>query len=526
MWKSYRSKEDQTQYISQSVFVTNFPDHVTARDLLKVCNDYRIVVDAFIPYKKSKACFYVSIFNSSKTNNVMSDQVLPSLLLDDSCISDRDFSLSLMGKVKDITTMPNLYVILEKEGFQNLSLTYLGGLWVLIKNVSISVKEKLLNHTGVVVEMEAIDPFISNDSYESESSDDEEDAKDDGSQSGDKVTPKNNVEMVSESSCMHNNDLLYDNNQNNIMPDKDKFLSNDPLNLYDILNKRKDSGDDLKYPHGFTPSGINVEEVNKKVKGATSNEEAKIESIELVTIKTLWDNSSFDYALSSSLGSSGGVFCDWEPTLFAKDNVTSSDNFLHVMGTWVPSSSKLLIISVYKDLTENRVLWDCVIIGNFNDVRTEQDRHGSVFNVQGANAFNNFISLESLIDLPLNGYAYTWAYKTANKMSKLDRFLVFKGLLASFLQKNTLIEYMILFGVDNRPPMLDKDLHDSWKSIMELYMQNREHRRMMLESAEHSPHIWPTIEENRVIKTKKYAKLSAAEKIQANCDMKETNIIL
>ncbi|GJW67595.1 retrovirus-related pol polyprotein from transposon TNT 1-94 [Tanacetum coccineum] len=51
-------------------------------------------------------------------------------------------------------------------------------------------------------------------------------------------------------------------------------------------------------------------------------------------------------------------------------------------------------------------------------------------------------------------------------------------------QKNTLAEYMILFGADNHPPMLDKD------------------------------------------QTKKYAELSAAEKIQADCDMKVTNIIL
>ncbi|GKA82362.1 hypothetical protein Tco_0789110 [Tanacetum coccineum] len=43
---------------------------------------------------------------------------------------------------------------------------------------------------------------------------------------------------------------------------------------------------------------------------------------------------------------------------------------------------------------------------------------------------------------------------------------------------------MILSGADNRPPMLDKDLYDSWKSQMELYMQNREHGRMTLESVE------------------------------------------
>ncbi|GKC00133.1 hypothetical protein Tco_0986269 [Tanacetum coccineum] len=93
-------------------------------------------------------------------------------------------------------------------------------------------------------------------------------------------------------------------------------------------------------------------------------------------------------------------------------------------------------------------------------------------------------------------------------------------------QKNALPEYMILSSADNRPPMLDKDLYDSWKSIMELYMQNREHRRMILESVEHDPLIWLTIEENKVTRTKKYDELSATEKIQADCDLKETNIIL
>nr|GEU93350.1 hypothetical protein [Tanacetum cinerariifolium] len=49
---------------------------------------------------------------------------------------------------------------------------------------------------------------------------------------------------------------------------------------------------------------------------------------------------------------------------------------------------------------------------------------------------------------------------------------------------------------------------------------------MIVESVEHGPLIWPTVEENGVIRIKKYAKLSATEKIQADCDMKATNIIL
>ncbi|GKE69449.1 hypothetical protein Tco_1527521 [Tanacetum coccineum] len=84
-------------------------------------------------------------------------------------------------------------------------------------------------------------------------------------------------------------------------------------------------------------------------------------------------------------------------------------------------------------------------------------------------------------------------------------------------QKNTLAEYMILSSADNHPPMLNKDLYDSWKSRMELYMKNKEHERMILESVEHDPLIWPTSEENGVTMTKKYVELIVKdpwEKIQ------------
>ncbi|GJW75955.1 hypothetical protein Tco_0137637 [Tanacetum coccineum] len=98
--------------------------------------------------------------------------------------------------------------------------------------------------------------------------------------------------------------------------------------------------------------------------------------------------------------------------------------------------------------------------------------------------------------------------------------------IISLGQKNTLADYMILSDANNRPPILDKDVYDSWKSRMELYMHIREHGRMILESVEHGPLIWPTVEENGVIRTKKYVELSGTKKIQADCDMKATNIIL
>ncbi|GKB16079.1 hypothetical protein Tco_0850002 [Tanacetum coccineum] len=90
----------------------------------------------------------------------------------------------------------------------------------------------------------------------------------------------------------------------------------------------------------------------------------------------------------------------------------------------------------------------------------------------------------------------------------------------------TLADKAILSGADNNPPMLEKYMYDTWKSIMELYMMNRQHGRMMLEFVENGPLIWPTIEENRVTRPEKYFELSATKAIQADCDVRATNIIL
>ncbi|GJW72287.1 hypothetical protein Tco_0129204 [Tanacetum coccineum] len=93
-----------------------------------------------------------------------------------------------------------------------------------------------------------------------------------------------------------------------------------------------------------------------------------------------------------------------------------------------------------------------------------------------------------------------------------------------------LAEFMIIASADNRPPMLEKSLYDSWKSRIEHYMENRENRengRMILSSIQNGPLIWPTVTEaDATTRTKTYEELSATEKIQADCDCKATNIVL
>nr|GEV70403.1 putative ribonuclease H-like domain-containing protein [Tanacetum cinerariifolium] len=61
---------------------------------------------------------------------------------------------------------------------------------------------------------------------------------------------------------------------------------------------------------------------------------------------------------------------------------------------------------------------------------------------------------------------------------------------------------------------------------MNLYMMNRQHRRIILESIENGPLIWPTIDENGVTRPRRYSELTVVEAIQVYCDVKETNIII
>nr|GFA54150.1 hypothetical protein [Tanacetum cinerariifolium] len=92
---------------------------------------------------------------------------------------------------------------------------------------------------------------------------------------------------------------------------------------------------------------------------------------------------------------------------------------------------------------------------------------------------------------------------------------------------STLAEFLIVSGADNHPPMLDKPMYKSSKSHTELYIQGKDHGRIILNLVENGPLIWPTVEEeDGTVRLKTYEELSNKEKLQANCDLKATNIIL
>nr|GEV08213.1 nucleotide-binding alpha-beta plait domain-containing protein [Tanacetum cinerariifolium] len=56
----------------------------------------------------------------------------PNLVLDETCLNHEDFSLCLLGKVKEFASLTNLKVVLGQEGYANIELKYMGGFWVMI----------------------------------------------------------------------------------------------------------------------------------------------------------------------------------------------------------------------------------------------------------------------------------------------------------------------------------------------------------------------------------------------------------
>ncbi|GJW49971.1 RNA-directed DNA polymerase, eukaryota [Tanacetum coccineum] len=174
---------------------------------------------------------------------------------------------------------------------------------------------------------------------------------------------------------------------------------------------------------GFKMDGCikNIEDI---VEGQGVDDETKMESIELFDIKRCWGNFAFDYVYSESSGNSGGILCVWNPNAFSKSSVTVSDYFIITRGVWRSNGKSMLIISVYapQEISEKKSLWnylnhvvnnwkgEAIIMGDFNEVRNKHERFGSIFNENGAKAFNSFIVNSNLEEVPLGGCSFTWCH--------------------------------------------------------------------------------------------------------------------
>ncbi|GJX10356.1 DIE2/ALG10 family protein [Tanacetum coccineum] len=180
---SKRSVEDEVVRVSTSVFVTNFPEQSGAKELWNACKLYGHVVDAFIPNRRSKIgkrfgfVQFIKVFdaerlnrrntyeeksdNGKKENSNSYAHVVkglsqvnrdtdknPTMVLDDDCVNQEDYMCCLNGKVKDFGSLSNIKIVLGNEGFNDIEIRYLGGLWVMIVFKSVEVKEKFKSNVG------------------------------------------------------------------------------------------------------------------------------------------------------------------------------------------------------------------------------------------------------------------------------------------------------------------------------------------------------------------------------------------
>jgi hypothetical protein len=155
-------------------------------------------------------------------------------------------------------------------------------------------------------------------------------------------------------------------------------------------------------------------------------------------VQSMWNNSPFEFTHKHSYGKSGGILAVWDTTFFTMIDTMEGEGYLAILGKWRNLDQPCLMVVVYapQDYHDKKALWDnltrllenhnnfSILIGDFNEVRYESERMGTVFDSRGASQFNDFIHSSGLCDLPLGGKRFTQMNNLGSKHSKIDRFLV------------------------------------------------------------------------------------------------------
>ncbi|GJT80640.1 RNA-directed DNA polymerase, eukaryota [Tanacetum coccineum] len=375
-----RSNVDHTRLISKSIFVTNFSDNTTSKDLWEACKGYGTVVDVFIPDLKSKAGS-LRLFEFIRDNGDISKQMNLDDESDIEGVSDTVFDdkADSLGHEHTQNLSPN-----EKENSSDPFNLY---------NL-LNKRDKGEANSG----LDSSIPFPPG------------------------FTPEREFQHVDAQEVQGMENSLS----------KRRSEGGSILEVIDDMIKVGQS-------MGFTMEGC-MNDMEKIIGSQGAHgvlvQETKLDCISDMDVKVLWGNYKFEYTISEAVGNSGGILCVWDPSVFRKEHHVVSDNFVALYGSWVSNQAKLLVVSIYapQSITSKCSLWSyilslisrwdghCMVMGDFNEVRCMEDRLGSVYNAQGANEFNSFISNSGLVEIQLEGYSFTWSLQSAKKMSTFGSF--------------------------------------------------------------------------------------------------------
>ncbi|GJW24927.1 nucleotide-binding alpha-beta plait domain-containing protein [Tanacetum coccineum] len=85
---------------------------------------------------------YVGVVNNEKYSICNDSSSDAALVIGDECLSAKAFSLALFGRVKEFASMANLKVAIGNEGFAEISIKYMGELWVMMEFQSVETLNK------------------------------------------------------------------------------------------------------------------------------------------------------------------------------------------------------------------------------------------------------------------------------------------------------------------------------------------------------------------------------------------------
>ncbi|GJY36767.1 RNA-directed DNA polymerase, eukaryota [Tanacetum coccineum] len=481
---SYRTKEDDVARISTSVYITNFSETLSAKELFQACKQYGYVVDSFIPNKKSKNgkrfgfVRFINVFSEERlVNNLCTVWIDRYTLHANIARFQRPASKKEGdgGKKSSFVTAPkehtktsgksgegNSYMgvlkgdkRMETEVKNSGPSIVLGDECVMSKKISNAlfgrVKEfaSLANLKVALVYVNSMDiEDVAQKPGDIDENSDEEGVPDTIFEDEDlvKIRPENKEEVNDAySECCENNNSKGNGNES---------ISSGHFKVSEIPRT------------GGSMIGL-LEEVVKvgQVMGYKNG------GMHIKYGRDHWITRSGG---SEAVGNLGGILCVWDPNSFCKSNVTLSDHFVINRGLWRLTGKKMMVIAVYapQECKEKKSLWgylhqeigkwngDVIIMGDFNEVRFKSDRFGSQFNPFGAQRFNSFISGSGLVEVTLGGSHFTWCHKSATKMSKLDRFLVSKSVLSGCPNINAIILGENIYRASIGPILLKENHYD------------------------------------------------------------------
>ncbi|GKV38651.1 hypothetical protein SLEP1_g46541 [Rubroshorea leprosula] len=172
-------------------------------------------------------------------------------------------------------------------------------------------------------------------------------------------------------------------------------------------------------------------------------QETKMERIDNEFCMSIWGRDNFDWVYKASVGRSGGLLCVWDNEVFAKESVMEIPGALAIYGFWGEKKKKCCIVNVYASCNRNERLetWtellklieegeNCwCIAGDFNSVRSADERRGRSEHPNYGEDLNEFIEIAGLVDLPLTRRKFTWYRSDGSAKSRLDRFLLSDGMI-------------------------------------------------------------------------------------------------